>query len=230
VPEFERPENPEFLIKATFRLFGEACLRCGEPRPLEMAHVAGWPECVALAGAEVNGMKPPRDWQYAVAVSSFHNLGNVVPLCCNCHTLFDIDRYPDVTTCDIVSLRDAAVQQPRVLAHLIDFVGTELRGRPNRCVHKTADGKRQHSHQIDELAALIPMPWIAAAHRWGDLTANPHMIVTGRTNDGWHHHVRLDLGAITHCSGALDACAPGAHVWSPSQRQNSDDDLAASES
>jgi hypothetical protein len=215
VPEFDRPDNPEFLIQATFRLFGEACLRCSVSRPLEMAHIRDWPECVAFAGAEIDGMKPPRDWHYAVAVDNFHNISNVVPLCCNCHTLFDHNRYPDVTECAILELRDEAVKRTEVLAHLINFVGTELFGRPNRCRHKTEDGKRKHTHLIDQMAAVIPMPWIADAYRVGTLTDNPHMIV--RNSGDWHHHVRLDHGSISYCSGSLDACASDARVWIPTR-------------
>ncbi len=199
------------MIQATFRLFGEACLCCRVSRPLEMAHIRDWPTSVAFAGTEIGGIKPPRDWHYAVAVDNFHNISNVVPLCCNCHTLFDQKKYPDITECAILELRDEAIKRTDVLGHVINFIGIELSGRPSRCQHKTEDGKRKHTHVIDQMAAVLPMPWIADAYRAGTLTDNPHMIV--RNRDGWHHHVRFDHGSISCCAGSLDNCADGARVW-----------------
>ncbi len=112
-------------------------------------------------------------------------------------------------------LRNEAVKRTEVLAHVINFVGTELSGRPSRCQHRTEDGKRQHTHMIDQLAAVTPMPWIADAYRTGILAENPHMIVSN--GDGWHHHVRLDHGPISYCAGSLDECANDARMWTPTR-------------
>lgn len=211
MPEFKRPDNPQFLIEATYRIFGAACLRCGVERPLDMAHILDWPKCEAFAGEQIEGMKPPRGWHYAVALETFHNITNVVPLCPSCHRLLDQKKYVDVTECGILELRNEAIKRPDVLARVIDFVGTELSGRPNRYKRKMEDGKVKYSPMADTFGALMPLSWVADAYQAGILTDNPHMVV--RENDGWHSHVRLEHGSISHCCGSLEDCAAGARVW-----------------
>jgi hypothetical protein len=201
MPSFNRPSTPKFLATATYRMFGEACLRCETDRPLEVAHILDWPTCVARAGQSRSGTTPPRDWHYDVAVDNFHNLGNVLPLCKNCHGLYDGPRYTDVTECELRRYRDAAVRRPEVLARLIDFIGIELSGRPGRCTHRI-DGKRQHSHMVDTRAVMTPLRWIADGYESGVLTDEPHMIVSN--SGGWHFHVHLDHATVAHCAGSHD--------------------------
>ncbi|MEV0035202.1 HNH endonuclease [Streptomyces sp. NPDC050804] len=216
---FERPGNPEYLRQATFRMFGERCLRCGESRPLEMAHIANWPKCVILAGEKIDGVAPPDEWHYGAAVGHFHHLGNVLPLCANCHTLYDGEQYTDVTESEIRDYRDAAVRQPDVLARLIDFVGTELSGRPGRCTHKV-DGKRKHSHAVDAEACAWPLMWISQGYEQGLVTDDPNMIVLLR-DSGFHYHVPLTTTEISMCSGELSECGRGVRIWKRSRAHRS---------
>ncbi|WP_405832477.1 HNH endonuclease [Streptomyces sp. NBC_00105] len=208
---FERPDNPEYLRQASFHIFGEQCLRCGAVRPLEMAHIMNWPKCVAAAGEEIDGIAPPEAWHYGAAVSYFHHLGNVLPLCANCHTLFDNMQYEDVTEAEIKGYRDDAVRKPETLTRLIDFVGTELSGRPGRCTHKI-EGKRKHSHVVDVEACMWPLMWISQSYEKGPVTDDPKMIVKSR-DSGFHYHVPLTTTEISMCSGELSECSQGVRVW-----------------
>ncbi|WP_157902900.1 HNH endonuclease [Streptomyces jeddahensis] len=207
---FERPGNPEYLRQATFRIFGEQCLRCGERRPLEMAHIMNWPRCVAVAGKEVNGIAPPEAWHYGEALRHFHHLGNVLPLCANCHTLYDGVQWEDVTEAEVRGYRDAAVQEPDVLSRLINFVGTELSGRPNRCTHKV-DGKRKHSHAVDVNSCVWPLTWIAQGYELGLITEKPNLIVSA--DSAVHYHVLLTTTEIRMCTGEVSRCGRDGKVW-----------------
>ncbi|MEU3657451.1 hypothetical protein AB0E67_32710 [Streptomyces sp. NPDC032161] len=52
------------------------------------------------------------------------HLGNVVPLCPNCHTLFD-GPYGEVDEAEIRALCDETARRPEVLVHVIDFIRAE---------------------------------------------------------------------------------------------------------
>jgi hypothetical protein len=207
---FERPSNPEYLRNATFRIFGEQCLRCGKNRPLEMAHIINWPRCVTIAGEEINGAAPPEAWHYAEAVRHFHHLGNVLPLCANCHTLYDGEQWEDVTESEIKGFRDTAVQETGVLLRLIDFVGTELSGRPNRCTHKV-DGKRKHSHAVDVDSCVWPLIWISQGYELGLICEEPNLIVP--TGPEAHYHVPLSTPQIRMCTAELSDCRQKGRIW-----------------
>jgi hypothetical protein len=84
------------LREATFWLFGRACLRCRTERPLEVAHVVDWPRCRELDSSPVGGIKPPTWFVDGEAIRLFHNIANVLPLCGNCHGLYDGRHHEDV--------------------------------------------------------------------------------------------------------------------------------------
>ena len=171
----------------------------------------GWStRCVALAGKEIDGIAPPETWHYGQAVSRFHHLGNVLPLCANCHTLYDGVQWEDVTETEIRGYRDAAVRKPEVLSRLIEFVGTELSGRPNRCTHKI-DGKQKHSHAVDVEACVWPLIWISQGYQQGLVTEDPNVIVESG-DSGFHYHVSLTTTEISMCSGELSECGRGGRV------------------
>jgi hypothetical protein len=193
---FKRPPTPGYLRAATFDMFGERCLRCDLDRPLQVAHILDWRTCVKQAGELSRDRLPPRDWHYREAVRYFHDLGNVLPLCGNCHLLYDDSRYGDITECELRRLRDAAVQEPETLAKLITFVRRELSGRPNRCAH---DG-RPHGRATDLLACMWPLTWISDGYARGVLTEDPNLVVP--CNSG-SLQLRLDLGQIEPASAAL---------------------------
>lgn len=202
---FDRPETPQYLIEACFWIFEERCFRCKIDRPLDVAHIENWPTCRERAGRPVAGFSPPADWHYGQALTEFHHIGNVLPLCKNCHGLYDGPQYPDVTEEEIRSYRDAAVKLPDVLGRLIDFVGIELYGRPNRCGHRDDETKkRQHSHVVDTVATRWPMIWIGDAYREGTLTGDPRMTVI--TADGSHHHVHFGQMSVGTCGACCVPC------------------------
>ncbi|WP_137989746.1 HNH endonuclease signature motif containing protein [Streptomyces vilmorinianum] len=211
---FERPERlktPKYLVAATYRMLGTRCLRCDLDRPLEVAHIVDWPSCFASAGEEIDGLAPPEAWHYAEAISRFHDLGNVLPLCCNCHTLYDGKQYTDVTESEIRGYRDAAVRKPEALSRLIDFVGTELRGRPGRCIHKVGS-RREHTHTADPVACSWPLTWISQGYELGLVAEDPNLIVMS-AECGFHYHVPLTTTEIRMCSGELSECGRGGRVW-----------------
>ncbi len=155
MPELKRPETPAYLRQAAYRVFGEQCLRCLGSRPIEVAHIVNWPACRLQAGLPVNGLQPPSDWREGEALRLFHDLGNVLPLCPNCHTIYDGIAYEDVDESQICGYRDRAVLRHDVLAQLIDFVGIELSGRPNRRPHQAA-GRRVHTRVVNPNAVMWP--------------------------------------------------------------------------
>jgi hypothetical protein len=175
-----------------------------------VAHIIDWPKCVELASEQITGRKPPEGWLYEEAVRYFHDLGNVLPLCPNCHGLYDGIHYTDITECEIRRYRDDAVQQPETLARLIDFVGVELSGRPNRCTHKVA-GRRKHSRTVNLAACTWPLIWIARGYELGVLTDNPHLTVNSA--GAGHYHVRLDTTEIRLRSARLGECGHFGEIW-----------------
>jgi hypothetical protein len=66
-------------------------------------HIRNWPACRDRVETETAGLVLPATWSETLeqkrgrmAYGRFHDLGNVVPLCANCHTPFDGRRYDDV--------------------------------------------------------------------------------------------------------------------------------------
>ncbi|MFI6275957.1 HNH endonuclease [Streptomyces sp. NPDC050988] len=211
---FERPKTPQYLVDSTYRLLGSRCLRCDVDRPLEVAHIMDWPKCVAVAGEGFAAA--PDGWHYAEALRHFHHVGNMLPLCANCHALYDGSRYADVTECEIRSYRDTAVRRPEILSRLIDFVGTELSGRPNRCAHRVS-GKRMHSRAADVGACTWPLIWISKGYELGLIDDNPKMLVV-TNGDVFHDHVCLRTTAVSSCSGDLSECRQGSRIWRHASR------------
>lgn len=219
----KRPETPEYLAKAVYRIFGERCLRCGTDRPLEVAHIRNWPTCTSLVEKKTEGLRPPptwhqtaEEWRYQDAYGLFHDLGNVLPLCASCHALFDGARYDDVTEEQIRKVRDDAVLQPEILMRTIDFVGAELRGRPNRCTHKEDNGRRRHTHRSDVMAITAPLSWLQRGFTLGLDLGDPALIVA--SVDGLqHHHVALDHSALSLCLGDLRDCTRATRLWKDRQ-------------
>ncbi|MFC1438465.1 HNH endonuclease signature motif containing protein [Streptacidiphilus sp. N1-10] len=197
-------------------MLGDRCLRCGLERPLEVAHIIEWPRCFAIAGEEIDGQKPPREWHYGEAVRHFHHLGNMLPLCSNCHTLFDGKQYPEVTEEQIRALRDAVVKKPETLLRLIEFIGEELSGRPGRCTHNV-DGKRKHSHAVDVTACTWPLIWLSESYKLGTITDNPNLLIEP-SGGGYHYHASLDTGTISLCSARVSDCRPGARILHRNRR------------
>jgi hypothetical protein len=208
--DLKRPETPAYLRQAVYRVFGKYCLRCLITRPIEVAHINDWPTCRLQAGLPIDDLLPPTDWRESEALRLFHDLGNVLPLCPNCHTLYDGSEYEDVDESEIRGYRDSAVLRTDVLTELIDFVGIELSGRPNRCSHKVA-GKRVHARVADPNAVLWPLIWISHGYEQKALVEDPRMIVP--TGDGWHVHVNLDGAGFRHCAGQLGVCDRQGWVW-----------------
>lgn len=224
----DRPKNPDYLLRAVHRVFGEACLRCGTARPRAvMAHIRDWrkirekahkqmwgtplpPETVERLQQKgvklVEGMTPDlarvtHEHRYGL----FHDLGNVLPLCPNCHALFDGTAYSEVTEADIRALRDDAVRQPEVLSRVIDFIRRELRGRQGRCTHKDEDGVKEHTHRTDIMALGAPLSWVANGYAAGLDLGNPTFVVEC-VSGLQHHHVDLARGALNLCLGPISAC------------------------
>ena len=204
-----RPRTPEYLRDAAFEVFGRLCLRCALDRPLKVAHLVDWPRCRAIASRPVGRIKAP-DW-YAEprALALFHNLGNVVPLCSNCHELYDSPKEEDVDEAEIRGFRDAALRRSDVLRRALDYVVAELTARPGRCRH-LVDGRRSHSHQVDLTGCMHPLSWIADGYAAGVLSDHPEIVVVSA--GGSHHHVRLDRGELMGCGASLDDCARDADV------------------
>ncbi|MGH8791157.1 MAG: HNH endonuclease signature motif containing protein [Stackebrandtia sp.] len=190
-----RPATPEFLKQAVYSVFGAKCLRCAEPRPLKAAHIVDWPDTWQYVR---DSFPPyaPLDW-FDEAKSVFHRIDNMIPLCSNCHDLYDDKQYEDVTEEEIRGYRDEAVKRPEVLLSLVKYVKDELSGRP-RCSHKE-DGKPKHSISVDPLAALIPLHWIQQGIKAGAISPDPELkIRTGTSRSYYVQTVRLDHASITN--------------------------------
>ncbi|MGW3425041.1 HNH endonuclease [Streptomyces phaeochromogenes] len=217
----KRPKTPSYLVQAAYRIFGETCLRCGTERPLEIAHLRDWPTCRGWADSKTTGPVLSATWSAALAerrmhmaYSRFHDLGNVAPLCANCHTLYDSPQYDDVTERDILTVRNAAVRRPGVLLRAVDFIGAELAGRPGRCAHKDTGERRTHSRRAEEIATFAPLAWIRRGYTLGLDLGDPALIITPADAPA-HYHLVLDQGMVDLCSDELHRCAPGVRRWSP---------------
>ncbi|MFB7454867.1 HNH endonuclease [Streptomyces sp. NPDC056194] len=209
----DRPKNPEVLLRAVRKIFGEACLVCGETRPRpEMAHIRDWPETRQAAESKLE--KLPDKFVHVAERhrhSLFHHLGNVVPLCPNHHTLFDGD-YPELDEHKVRALRDAALHRPDVLDRVIDFIRAELKGRPNRCIHKDADGHREHPRATDVMALAVPMSWVQDGFRQG-LNLGDSQLVVDSASGTQHYHVALDQGVVDLCVGSSRECPQAAATF-----------------
>ncbi|MEV7445716.1 HNH endonuclease [Streptomyces sp. NPDC091204] len=223
-----RPQNPDFLTRAVRQIFGAACLRCGTDRPRAvMAHIHDWPKIRETAQEQIWGTPPPPETieglrQVAVKQSEdtspalarmtqehryslFHDLGNVLPLCPNCHALFDDKSYPEVTEAEIRALRDDAVRRPEVLVRVIDFIHAELRGRVGRCTHEDENGNKEHTHRTNIMALGSPLTWVMNGYAAG-LDLGVRAFVVACRCKTQHHHVALDQGAIDLCVAPLRDC------------------------
>ncbi|MGW1976662.1 HNH endonuclease [Streptomyces sp. NPDC001889] len=206
----DRPSNPDVLLRAVRKIFGEACLECGTTRPRpEMAHIRNWPTIRQAAENKLEGL-PARLAHIAEQHrhSRFHHLGNVVPLCPNHHTLFDGD-YPEFDEQRVRGLRDEALRRPDVLARVIDFIRDELRGRPNRCVHKDADGRREHARATDLMALAAPLSLVMNGYRLGLDLGDPQLVVDCASG-ALHYHVALDQQSVDDCTGRSGQCMKAA--------------------
>ncbi|GGP56284.1 HNH endonuclease [Streptomyces sindenensis] len=208
----DRPSNPDVLLRAVRKIFGEACLECGTTRPRpEMAHIRNWPTIRQTAEGKLEGL-PDRFAHVAEQHrhSLFHHLGNVVPLCPNHHTLFDGD-YPEFDEHKVRALRDEALRRPDVLTRVISFICDELRGRPNRCVHKNADGRRKHTRATDFMALAVPLTWVMNGFSQGLDLGDPQLVVDCASG-AQHYHVALDQGVVDHCAGHSSQCTKAEAV------------------
>ncbi|MFI9210340.1 HNH endonuclease [Streptomyces sp. NPDC053253] len=226
----KRPRNPEYLVRAVHRIFGKACLQCGTERPTAvMAHIRNWSTTrqdtaadfpAPLSAAFLKTLRaklkePPTGAQpdldrliYEDSYSRFHDLGNVLPLCPNCHALLDGPQYDELVEGDVLALRDDAVRGPEVLARAIDFVRAELRGRPNRCTCAldTDDNRqRKHSFRADLMALGAPLAWIANGVA-RSLDLGETALVVDSASRRQHYHVALDAGTVGLCLGAAANC------------------------
>ncbi|MEV7020056.1 hypothetical protein [Streptomyces sp. NPDC093991] len=208
----DRPSNPDVLLRAVRKIFGEACLACGTTRPRpEMAHIRNWPTIRQDAAGKLERL-PDRFTHIAEQrrYSLFHHLGNVVPLCPNDHTLFD-GNYPELDEPKVRALRDVALRRPDVLARVIEFICDELWGRPNRCVHKDADGRREHTRATDLMALAVPLSWVQNGFRLGLDLGDPQLVVDCSSGTQ-HYHVTLDQAVVDHCAGHSRQCVKAAAV------------------
>ncbi|ARE79467.1 hypothetical protein B6R96_36200 (plasmid) [Streptomyces sp. Sge12] len=233
----DRPKNPDYLIRAVQRIFGEACLRCGTDRPRAvMAHIRDWPKIREKADRQIWGTPlPPETVErlrekgvklaegtapeltrvtYEHRYGLFHDLGNVLPLCPNCHALFDGKSYPEVTEEDIRALRDDAVRRPEVLTRVIAFIRAELRGRQGRCTHRDENGAKEHTHRTDMMALGAPLFWVANGYAAGLDLGEPTFIVECASKTQ-HHHAALDQGVIDLCLAPLRSCTEAARIQVP---------------
>ncbi|MFD9078280.1 HNH endonuclease [Streptomyces erythrochromogenes] len=220
----DRPQNPEYLLRAVRRIFGEACLLCGISSPrAEMAHVRDWPTVRAeghapferlltsTVGAQRTSKTQPTKPADVDKIadqhtySLFHDLGNVLPLCPNCHTLYDGKDYPEVTEKEVLAARNSAVRQPEVLTQAIRFIEDELRGRPRRCTHLDKDGRREHTYRSDVMALSAPLSWVASGFAAGLDLGDP-MLVVECASRLEHHHVDLAHTTVDLCIGPIRAC------------------------
>lgn len=175
--KLERPNTPKYLRQATFEMFGRKCLLCEWKRQLKVAHIHDWPTCRERAGLSVNVRPAPPGWHFDAAKDMFHNLGNVVPLCPTHHDWLDDKSDLELTGDDVRRVRDDVVRRPETLRCLIDFVCTELWGRPSGV-------GGQHAFKTDMYGCTAPQIWIRNAYRVGILTEGPHLIVESRTPVG----------------------------------------------
>ncbi|MCW7991145.1 hypothetical protein XF35_39540, partial [Streptomyces platensis subsp. clarensis] len=136
--------------------------------------------------------------------SLFHNIGNVLPLCPNCHALFDGAKYTESDEREIRQLRDEAVRQPEVLEQAIAYIRAELAGRTNRCSHKDEAGDRLHTRRTDTSALGAPLTWVMNGFRRGLDLGDPNIVVNTAT-PGQHYHVALDRGSVDQCFGTSDS-------------------------
>ncbi|WP_328843013.1 HNH endonuclease [Streptomyces sp. NBC_00258] len=206
----DRPNNPDVLLRAVRKIFGGACLACGTTRPRpEMAHIRNWPTIRLAAESKLEGL-PDRFAHIAEQHRHglFHHLGNVVPLCPNHHTLFD-GNYPELDEHKVRALRDAALCRPDVLARVIDFIRDELSGRPNRCVHKDENGRREHTRATDLMALVVPLSWVQSGFRLGLDLGDPQVVVDCASGTQ-HHHVALDQAVVDTCVGHSRQCMKAA--------------------
>jgi hypothetical protein len=109
------------------------------------------------------------------------------------------------------------VKTPDALAALVNFIGLELAGRPNRCSHTWKDDlgrkRRSHSRTFSSGASVtLPLLWVRAGYTAGTLTDDPHMIVPQGI---MHAHVHLNTTTIRTCVGNLDDCATTGRLWRP---------------
>jgi hypothetical protein len=206
----DRPDNPDVLLRAVRKIFGEACLVCGETRPRpEMAHIRNWRETCRAAEGELEKL-PDKLAHVAEQIrhGRFHHLSNVVPLCPNHHTLFDGD-YPELDEHKVRALRDEALRRPDVLARVIDFIRDELRGRPNRCIHKDADGRRKHTRATDGMALDTPLAWVQNGFQQGLDLGDPRLVIDFASGTQ-HYHVALDQRVVDLCLGHSHECTQAA--------------------
>ncbi|WNF31093.1 HNH endonuclease [Streptomyces sp. C11-1] len=203
----DRPKNPDALLRAARKVFGTACLAWGTTRPRpELAHICDWPTVRLATESAVRGI-PERIAHVGKQHrrSTFHDLGNVVPLCPNHHTLFD-GNYPEFDVDTVLALRDAALRNPEVLLRVVDVIIDELRGRPNRWIGAAADGCRKYNRATDLTALITLLSWVRKGFGLGLELGEPHLVVDC-VSGGQHYHVALDHGAVDHCAGDSSQCA-----------------------
>jgi hypothetical protein len=112
-----------------------------------------------------------------MATLRFHQPGNAVLLCCNCHTLFDDPTVADVDQSLMFFLRDRAL----AASHFTESVRTFI------CQEMAGNGRRQPVSD----AALAPLfDWLKTAIERGTLSP-PHRFMVPWGNAFW----LIDLAA-----------------------------------
>lgn len=184
-----RPRTPDYLRTFVHDLYRGRCLRCGTTRPLAVAHLLNWP----TVRRHINTNATPA-WTPQVreqfAFWQFHQPGNVVLLCCNCHTLLDNPKVTDVTLAGIVALRDAVRADPGFGDRVRRFVCREMGSVRRRPV---------------DAGGLAPLQrWLADAATSGVLPP-PHRFVVPWGDGFW----RVDLAAdLWEFDDAADGSLP----------------------
>ncbi|MFC7245229.1 tetratricopeptide repeat protein [Catellatospora aurea] len=218
--KLDPPPAPAHLIEAVYEIFGRRCLLCAAERPLNVAHLINRRDARHLAQRTVQGFNPEQRATLEARTTSWHpgavrrnaeryhhNLGNMVPLCANCHTLLDGTKYHDVTEDQVIRRRDAALNTPEVLRRVIGFVRAEMSGRPNRC-DCAAFGRQRHSRTVDPDVLSAPIGWLSRGYRRGVIADDPYVISAPRTHcwDWLLDHLHLGLPLTYGCANRVGRC------------------------
>ncbi|WP_412538508.1 HNH endonuclease [Longispora sp. K20-0274] len=220
----QRLKTPKLLVDLAYQVFGHRCLICPEDWSLEIAHIDDWKKTKASVDADVSkalkteGALPSRHWVTLVH-DRFHNLGNVVPLCTNCHTKFD-HGHPDYPAERILDARARALHDREVVRELTAVLLEELAGRRSQCRHrsvtfKRGQRKRLHSIAMNVVDAARMLIWIADAYQTRVITDESRWIVPIGDRD---YHLHIDLSAVDipiTCVPGRGTCDPTSRVWQP---------------
>ena len=179
--------RPAYLREAVIQIFGEQCRNCGVDRPIEVAHIDNWLTCrEAVSEGPVTGRAA--EIVRELALDRFQDLGNMLPLCANCHRIYDSCRWSDITRRDVVQARDRALTEAGVVRRTINFLEAEVGGRPNRIRVGVTEQKIRPG--AFPAFFLTPGQWLKQARDGGVVELDAELFLAGP--DGWNLRLLLD--------------------------------------